>query len=183
MINAKCRINRKHGTDTDNLVLDVHIELDVGGDIPLDFDISGVRASHINGCHPEITFPDAISCYNGAVVQKIREAIVDELVAERDFKLPETALVDAVREQFKDILEVLEEHGQCLAFDDDNDTLFIGPKGMHWEVKFDEERAPVTEEEIAYRVDHCDICCGKIVFLHSSDGTDYWAKNGLTKAK
>lgn len=182
MINAKCRINRKHGTDTDNLVLDVHIEFDVGWDIPLEFDIRGVRASHINGCNPEIMFPDTISCYNGAVVQKIREAIVDELVAERDFNLPETALVDAVREQFKDILEVLEEHGQCLAFDEDNDTLFIGPKGMQW-TSYEDDRTPVTEKEIEYRVDHCDIACGKIVFLHSSDGTEYWAKNGLTKAK
>lgn len=182
MINAKCRINRKHGTDTDNLALDVHIELDVGGDNPLEFDIRGVRASHINSCHPEITFPDTISCYNGAVVQKIREAIVDELVAERDFKLPDTLLVDAVREQFKDMLEALEEHGQCLAFDEDTDTLFIGPKGMHWET-YGDGRVPVTNEEIEYRVDHCDIGCGKIVFLHSTDGTEYWAKNGLTKAK
>lgn len=183
MINAKCHINRKHGTDTDNLVLDVHIELDVGGDILLDFDISGVRASRINGCNPEITFPGTISCHNGAVVQKIREAIVEELVAERDFNLPETALVDAVREQFKDILDILEEHGQCLAFDEDTDTLFIGPKGMRWNADNDGERAPVTNKEIEYRVDHCDISCGKIIFLHSSDSTEYWAKNGLTKEK
>lgn len=182
MINAKCRINRKHGTDTDSLVLDVHIKLDVGGDNPLEFDISGVRASHINGCHPEIKFPDTISCYNESVVQKIREAIVDELVAEREYKLPGTNLADAVRAQFKDILEILDEHGQCLAFDEDTDTLFIGPKGLRWDSS-EAGRAPVTSEEISYRVDHCDISCGKIIFLHSSDGTEYWAKNGLTKAK
>lgn len=182
MINAKCRINGKSKTDTDTLTLDVHIELDVGGDIPLDFDISGVRASRINGCPPEITFPDTISCYNGSVVQKIREAIVEELVAERDFNLPDTALIEAVREQFKAILEVLEEYGQCLAFDEDTDTLFIGPKGLCWN-SYEDDRAPVTTEEIAYRVDHCDIGCGKIVFLHSGDSTEYWADNGLTKAK
>lgn len=182
MINAKCRINGKHENYPDKCTLDVHIELDLGGETPLDFDISGVKASHINGCHPEITFPDAISCYNGSVVQKIREAIVDELVAEREFNLPDTALIEAVRAQFKDILDVLAEHGQCLAFDEDNDTLFIGPKGMQW-TSYEDDRTPVTEKEIEYRVDHCDIACGKIVFLHSSDGTEYWAKNGLTKAK
>lgn len=184
MINAKCRINGKHENYPDKCTLDVHIELDLGGETPLDFDISGVKASHINGCHPEITFPDTISCYNGAVVQKIREAIVDELVAEREFNLPDTALIEAVRGQFKDILEVLAEHGQCLAFDNETDTLFIGPKGMLWHADEDDgERVPVTNEEIVYRLDHCDISCGKIIFLSSSDSTEYWAENGLTKAK
>jgi hypothetical protein len=174
MINAKCRINGKHENYPDKCTLDVHIELDLGGDIPLEFDISGVKASRINGCHPEITFPDTISCYNGSVVQKVREAIVEELVAERDFKLPDTLLVDAVRDQFKSILEVLEEHGQSLAFDEDTDTLFIGPKGLRWN-SYEADRAPVINEEIEYRVDHCDIACGNIVFLHSADSTEYWA--------
>ena len=184
MINAKCRINGKHETYPDACTLDVHIELDVGGDIPLDFDISGVKASRINGCHPEITFPDTISCYNGAVVQKIREAIVDELVAEREFNLPDTALIEAVRNQFKDILDVLAEHGQCLAFDNETDTLFIGPKGMLWHADEDDgERAPVTNDEIVYRLEHCDIIREKIIFLNSADSDEYWAKNELTKAK
>lgn len=184
MLNAKCSINGKHETYPDTCTLNVHIELDIGGDIPLEFDISGVKASHINGCHPEITFPDTISWYNGAVALKIREAIVDELVAEREFNLPDTALIEAVRGQFKDILDVLAEHGQCLAFDNETDTLFIGPKGMLWHADEDDGvRAPVTNDEILYRLEHCDISREKIIFLSSADSAEYWANNGLTKAQ
>ena len=112
--------------------------------------------------------------------------VLEELIASaqpKEWNLPNKELVSSARSLIVQLVNLLETNGQSLGFDEDNDNLFIAPKGMAWNTLEDNESLPVTSDELDYRSEKMSLCHGKICFVHPSDSTEYLAKCGLRKEK
>lgn len=106
------------------------------------------------------------------------EKLVDMLTPE----IPD-AIYSVLSDKFKELKDFVVSNGWSLAFDEDNDTLFIGPKGLAWNHPGKAGRVPVTSEELTGMSSRYPLLTGNITFVHPSDSSESLAENGLTKKK
>lgn len=184
--NVNVTIDTRRETTPDVHLLDVVVTLcpEEGGH-SLTIHLFDVKVTDFRTCHPSVTLPREVIFEGEGIAESIRFAIAEEVVKGLEWNIPEDAVVSEARARMKGLIDFLASHGQSLGFDDDNDTLFIAPKGLQWDNHGDggDDLVPVTGEELEYRSEHCDLCSGKICFCRPNDGSEYLEKNGLRKAK
>lgn len=96
-------------------------------------------------------------------------------------------IVKKATELFKELKDLVTSSNLSLCFDEDNDCMFIGPSKIAWNVDTPSEeygdpsvRKPVTSYMIdRYSAVAC-IASKPLVFMHSSDSDDTFARCGLT---
>jgi hypothetical protein len=183
--NVKATIDTRREETPDVHVLGVVVTLcpEEGGR-PLTIHLSEVKLKDFRGCHPSVVLPYTVMFIDG-LDEAIRTAILEEVENSINWNIPEDDVVNEARARMKGLLDFLAANGQSLGFDEDNDTLFIAPKGLQWDNqgKGGNALVPVTGEELEYRSEHCDICSEKICFCHPYDGSESLEKNGLRKAR
>lgn len=183
---TKVTIDTRREVDPDTQLLDVVVTLSYADwGHPLTIHLFDVKVTDFRGCHPSVTLPREVIFEGEGIAEAIRFAIAEEVVKGLEWNIPDDAVIQEARERVKSLIDFLASHGQNLGFDDDDDTLFIAPKGLQWDNqgKGGNDLVPVTGEELEYRSEHCDLCSGKICFCRPNDGSEYFEQNGLRKAK
>lgn len=184
--NVKVTIDTRREVDPNTHMLGVVVTLyyaDWGH--PLTIHLFNVKVTDFRTCHPSVILPRDVIFEGEGIAEAIRFAIAEEVVKGLEWNIPGDAVIQEARERVKSLIDFLSAHGQSLGFDDDNDTLFIAPKGLQWDNHGNggDDLIPVTGEELEYRSEHCDICSGKICFCRPNDGSEYFEENGLRKAR
>lgn len=111
--------------------------------------------------------------------------IVEELNARKPKVPPE--IVKKATELFAELKDLVTSNNFSLCFDEDTDCLFIGPNKIAWNVDKPSEkygdpsvRKPVTSDMIDRYSKAAHIATEPIVFMHSTDSDDTFARCGLT---